>query len=119
MFCAQCGSRNDDNAYRCTACGVVLARSGELVPTIATGVELGPSPSYLGPAILVTIMCCLPAGVPAIVYAALAMGKNASGDFVAARKYSRNAQVWTWVSFGVGLVVIAIYVLAGGVAQAP
>lgn len=24
MFCPQCGSKNDDNAYRCTSCGAVI-----------------------------------------------------------------------------------------------
>jgi Tfp pilus assembly protein PilE len=26
MYCPKCGTQNDDNAYRCTACGIILQR---------------------------------------------------------------------------------------------
>ncbi len=62
-------------------------------------------PNYLVHAILVTIFCCLPAGVVSIVFAAQVNGKLAAGDLAGARQDSARAKTWAWVSFGVGLAV--------------
>ncbi len=59
-------------------------------------------PTYLVPAILCTLLCCLPLGVPALVYAAKVGNKQAAGDIEGARIASRNARTWCWVAFGVG-----------------
>lgn len=58
----------------------------------------------VGP-ILVTIFCCLVGGIISIVYAAQAGSKFAAGDVEGARVSSKNATVWMWIGFGVGLVV--------------
>jgi hypothetical protein len=52
----------------------------------------------------VTLFCCLPFGIVAIVYAAQVSGKIAEGDYRGARAASSNAATWCWVSFGCGLV---------------
>lgn len=74
-------------------------------------------PNYLAQAILVTIFCCLPFGIPAIVFAAQVNGKLAAGDYEGARASSRKAKTWTWVAFGVGLGAILIslifYIILG------
>jgi hypothetical protein len=62
-------------------------------------------PSHLPEAILVTLFCCWLPGIVAIVYAAQVGGKAASGDIEGARQASQNAATWSWVSFGVGLVI--------------
>ena len=72
---------------------------------------MGQVPTYLAQAILATLFCCLPAGIVAIVYAAQVNGKLAIGDYSGASQASKNAKTWTWVSFGIGLAVIAIYVV--------
>jgi hypothetical protein len=61
-------------------------------------------PNYLVPAILVTLCCCLPFGIPAIVYAGQVNGKLSAGDVAGAQEASRKAQMWCWISFGLGLV---------------
>ena len=66
-------------------------------------------PTYLAQAILVTLFCCLPAGIVAIVYAAQVSSKLGSGDYYGAVAASRNAKTWTWVSFGVGIAVAVVY----------
>ena len=38
-------------------------------------------PNYLVPAILVTIFCCLPVGIAAIIQAAQVNGKLQAGDY--------------------------------------
>jgi hypothetical protein len=75
-------------------------------------------PNYLVQAILVTIFCCLPFGIVAIVFAAQVNGKLAAGDYAGAGETSRKAKLWCWVSFGVGLAGIVLWlivVVLGGV----
>lgn len=48
-------------------------------------------PNYLWQAITVTVLCCLPFGIPAIVYAAKVDGLAATGNIQAARKASDSA----------------------------
>jgi hypothetical protein len=68
-------------------------------------------------AILVTILCCLPAGVPAILYAAQVNGKLQAGDIAGARTASKKAKMWCWISVGASLAGGLVYLLiAVGVA---
>jgi hypothetical protein len=62
-------------------------------------------PNYLVFAILTTVLCCLPAGIPAIVYAAQVNGKLQAGDIAGAQLASKNAKMWCMISAGVGLAV--------------
>ena len=74
-------------------------------------------PNYLAQAILVTIFCCMPFGIPAIIFAAQVNSKLAYGDELGAREASRKAKTWCWVSFGVGLGIgllwIVFYLILG------
>ncbi|MGO8796203.1 MAG: CD225/dispanin family protein [Candidatus Sulfotelmatobacter sp.] len=114
MFCSQCGANNADNAVVCNQCGRTLqaggppayAQQAPMVP--ATGVYVQ---NYLVFAILATILCCLPAGIPAIVYAAQVNGKLAAGDIAGAQQSSKNAKLWCWISAGLGLGAIVIWIM--------
>ena len=64
MYCTRCGAANEMGAGVCAGCG-------KSMPQIA-----GPGavrevfvPNYLIPAMLTTLCCCLPLGIPAIVFA--------------------------------------------------
>jgi hypothetical protein len=71
-------------------------------------------PTYLIPAILCTLLCCMPLGIPAIIYATQVTSKEARGDIAGAQIASRNAHTWCWVSFGVGVIwVIFVSILMG------
>lgn len=61
-------------------------------------------PNYLVPAIISTVLCCLPAGVVSIIYAAQVNGKVAAGDIQGAMQSSKNAKTWMFVAIGLGLV---------------
>ena len=61
-------------------------------------------PNYLIWAILSTICCCVPFGIPAIVYAAQVDGKQSAGDYAGAVESSDKARMWCWIAFGLGLV---------------
>ncbi|MEK6375193.1 MAG: TIR domain-containing protein [Acidobacteriota bacterium] len=63
----------------------------------------GTVPNYLIPAILVTIGCCLPLGIAAIVYAAQVNTKLAAGDVAGAKRSSDMAKRWCWIAFFAGI----------------
>jgi len=73
----------------------------------AAGAPLPPGtvPNHLVGAILATIFCCWPLGIPAIVFAARVNGLLARGDLAGAQTASKNANTWVWISFGIGLVL--------------
>ncbi len=111
MFCTQCGANNADNAAVCVQCGRNLQPSA---PLQATGVVLPPGTTvqnYLVFAILATVFCCLPTGIPAIVYAAQVNGKLQAGDLAGAQAASDNAKMWCWISLGLGLGIMALYAI--------
>lgn len=65
-------------------------------------------PDYLAQSILVTIFCCLPLGIPAIVYAALAKGRKEAGDYEGARTHSETAKGWCIAAFILGIIALII-----------
>ena len=114
MFCSQCGANNADTATVCMQCGRTLPAGTPAVPLQATGVVLPPGAAvqnYLVFAILATVFCCLPAGIPAIVYAAQVNGKLQAGDLAGAQLASKNAKMWCLISLGLGLGIIVLYVI--------
>jgi hypothetical protein len=106
MYCRECGAQNDDNAWKCVQCGAVLHQEAQPSPP---PIQI---PNYLVQSILCTIFCCLPFGIPAIVYAAQVNSKIASGDIYGAQEASRKAKMWSWISFGSGLVIGILYLFA-------
>ena len=120
MHCSTCGARNEDDARFCVNCGQKLEEQEAMYgggPAYAPyGVPGGyPQhiPNYLIPSILVTIFCCLPLGIVAIIFAAQVNGKVAAGDITGAQSASRTARTLVIVPVVVGAVVIGIALLAG------
>lgn len=138
MYCPTCGARNSETARFCGNCGQTLREQASReegaapappspppAPAPERPYESGPGykpfrgadvapthvPNYLVQAILVTLFCCVPLGIVAIVYAAQVNGKVASGDMEGAWRTSRSARNWAWISFGVGLVIMAFWVI--------
>ena len=94
MLCPNCGGSNPDNSVYCANCGAVLqGQQAGMQPQ-----PMAPIPNYLVHAILVTIFCCLPFGIVAIVYAAQVDGKAAVGDYIeregGQRATRRNGRSW-------------------------
>ena len=128
MYCPRCGNENGDDAEKCVSCGNDLrtwrgeqAANQQPVPQQPSGYPQPPQapqqpqpyygaaqavPNYLVQSILVTLCCCLPAGIPAIVFAAQVNSKLQAGDVHGAMNSSKNAKTWCWVSFGLGLVAV-------------
>lgn len=70
-----------------------------------------PVPNYLVQSILVTVLCCLPFGIAAIVYSAQANSKAAAGDHGGAMAAARSAKTWCWAALGTGLAVSTLWLL--------
>ncbi len=66
-------------------------------------------PNYLWQSIVVTILCCMPFGVVAIVYAAKVDSLAAHGDIAGANAASKSAKTWVTVAVGCWLAALAIY----------
>ena len=80
-----------------------------------------PIPNYLWQSIVVTILCCWPFGIPAIVYAAKVDGLVSRGQYAEAREASNKAKMWAWISFGAAIVGIVLYIgliAVAGIAEA-
>jgi uncharacterized membrane protein YvbJ len=119
MFCTQCGANNADSATVCVQCGQTL-QPAPWLSAQPPGIIQTPTvhvPNYLVFAILSTVLCCLPAGIPAIVYAAQVNSKLQLGDIAGAQAASKNAKMWCWISFGLGLAFCFIYgiIVAAGI----
>ncbi len=106
MLCWNCGKENDDKAFLCAHCRAAL-EADSTPPDYPEEI-----PTYLVPAILVTIFCCLPLGIPAIAFAAIASNHLASGNKAAAITASNSAKTWCGISFFCGLALIALFSVA-------
>ncbi|MFW6108780.1 MAG: CD225/dispanin family protein [bacterium] len=100
MRCPRCGTEKDPNTYRCVGCGEELHRPRRTA--------VGRVDNYLVYAILVTLFCCQPFGIVAIVFAALSMTRADAGDVAGARAYADKARTWCTVGFWLGLLWMAV-----------
>lgn len=123
MFCPQCGAANPDNAAQCSQCGTAMQPLAP-PPPAAYGQPAAQGPaveSYLVPSILATVLCCLPFGIPAIIYAAQVQEKLQRGDIAGAQQASKNAKTWCIVAVIAPFVGLVAYVILmavlGGLAR--
>src|ERR1044072_9931089 len=69
-----------------------------------------PVPNYLIPAIL-SLFCCWPLEIVAIIFAAQVNGKVAAGDIAGAVDSSKKAKMFSFISIGLGLLLILCYIV--------
>lgn len=100
MYCTNCGNELPPGTRACGNCGTHVPHFPP-PPKVA---------NYLIHSIVVTLCCCLPGGVVALVYAAQVNSKLAAGDVAGAQASSKSAKTWVIVS------VVAGIVTTGGVA---
>jgi len=86
----------------CPNCGAQV-----VYPTAA--VQMPGINNYLVPAILVTLCCCMPFGIVAIIYGAQVTSKMAAGDMAGAQAAANNAKLWCWLGFGCGVLIAIGY----------
>ena len=85
---------------------VSYAQPSPYAPPAAPQAYAAKIPNYLWQSICVTVLCCMPFGVPAIIYDAKVDGLQARGDNAGALSASKTAKMWCWVAFGCGLAFI-------------
>ena len=66
--------------------------------------------NYMIPAII-SLFCCWPLAIVAIIFAAQVNGKVAAGDMQGAMDASKKAKLFSYISIGVGLGLGLIYVI--------
>lgn len=67
-------------------------------------------PNYLVPAII-SVFCCWPLAIVAIIFAAQVNGKVAAGDIAGAEDASKKAKMFSFIGIGLGLAGILIYII--------
>ena len=107
MYCPNCGTPNEDNAWKCVQCQTEL----QAAPLAVAGGPPEVIPNYLWQAIVATVCCCWPLGIPAIVYATQVNTKIVQGDLAGARNSSKSARMWCWIALGSGFAVGLIYLV--------
>lgn len=66
-------------------------------------------PTYLVWSVVMTVICCLPAGIAAIIFSCQVSSKFFAGDYAGAVKASQRAEIWIIVSFVLGVLANTLY----------
>ena len=83
---------------------------------IVPGPQGAPPPNYLVWAILTTIFCCLPLGIPSIVFSTQVNSKWALGDVAGAQEASVKAKrfaIWAAIAWVIIAVLYGILIAVG------
>src|SRR5215813_8167901 len=75
----------------------------------------GTVPNYMVPAII-SIFCCWPLAIAAIIFAAKVNGQVAAGDLAGAQDSSKKAKLFSFIAIGIGLVGWILVFIFYGVA---
>ena len=67
-------------------------------------------PNYMVPAII-SIFCCWPLAIPAIIFAAQVNNKAQAGDVAGAQDASKKAKMFSFIAIGLGVLAGLIYVV--------
>lgn len=110
MYCNACGATVPDDSMQCPECGAPMrAQARPVSPPMKMK-------NYLVESIVVTICCCLPFGIAAIVFAAQVNGKLQAGDIAGAQDAANKAKMFCWIGFGIGLLVNLIVIIVQALA---
>jgi Interferon-induced transmembrane protein len=67
-------------------------------------------PNYMVPAII-SIFCCWPLAIAAIIFAVQVNNKVQAGDIAGAQEASKKAKMFSFIAIGLGVLLILIYVI--------
>lgn len=71
---------------------------------------------YMVFAILITLLCCLPFGIAAIVYASKINACQKAGDYAGAQEAAKKARLFSIIGAVGGVLVLVVYIAIGGFA---
>lgn len=111
--CPHCGATVDPGERFCAWCGLGLTavplRNQQWTPP--PQMPFRPHVSSHLMAAIVSIFCCWPLAIPAIVFAAQVDGKVTAGDIAGAESASRKAAAFSFIGIGLGLLGIVVYAI--------
>ena len=55
---------------------------------------------------IISIFCCWPLAIPAIIFATQVNGKVAAGDIAGAQDASKKAKMFSYIALGIGILEI-------------
>ena len=84
--------------------------SQQWTPPPPPGTAPATVPKYLVPAII-SVFCCWPLAIVAIIFAAQVNGKVAAGDIQGAMDASKKAKMFSFLGIGLGAALILIYII--------
>ena len=67
-------------------------------------------PNYLVPAII-SIFCCWPLAIPAIIFATKVNSQVAAGDMAGAEDSSKKAKMFSYIAVGIGILEIVFGII--------
>ncbi len=111
MICKRCGQNLSNGTTQCSYCGQILSDDGQLKkaenqPTNAVKIN-----THLTEAILVTVLCCMPFGIAAIVNAAQVSTLVSVGKYAEAQEASKKAAIWATISLVIGIVIYILGII--------
>lgn len=113
--CPVCGQPEPIARGVCKHCGRPVSPEAKACPHCGqpdpSGVGKRHIPNYLPQAVLVTILCCWPLGIPAIVNSKRAFKLAAAGDYEGGLRAAQRARKWCWWSFGIGVGLYTLVLL--------
>ena len=104
MICNNCGKEIPGDSMACPFCG----RSFAVQQQVPAPVNI---PTHMTESILVTLFCCLPFGIAAIIQASKVSGFIASGNIPAAQEASKKAAEYAKSSFCFGIIFLVLYII--------
>ncbi len=106
MICPYCGASFPQNFNICPNCQAV-----QTPPPPPMSMGQNQVPNYLVQSILVTLCCCMPLGIVAIIFSAQVNNALAIGNFAGAQEASRKAKMWCIIALACGLVSNALGII--------
>lgn len=117
ITCRECGAQISDAATTCPQCGSPVVKAVAPQPYQSNNNQICPE-THLTKAILVTLFCCWPLGIPAIVNAAGVSNAFASGNYQLALQKSNDAEKWSkyciiagvifWILYAIVMVIVIV-----------
>ena len=97
--CKKCGKENEDNNWKCIVCEDLLHE--EVQKKVIR-------PSNFIMLSVIIILSGIPTGIISLVYGILVNSSFNKDEYDKAKKYSKKARLWVWVSILLGLILFVI-----------